>query len=163
MAEATKASEASEADARLLAGTFVLAEPRGAVQKQIEGAVDEAAGKVSFLIRPIVRSRLRAKNPVRERVRVEITGTTIAVRYDDARYEGVDGAWIDARNDDEPIRLRTEREGRTLRVSFKAEDGEKRMVHVVSEDGEKLSLEVTVESSKLPAPLVYRIAYRRQG
>lgn len=163
MAEATKTNDVGGDDAKLLTGAFELSESRAAVQKQIEKAVDDLAGQVSFLIRPIVKSRLRAKNPARGRVQIELDGAAAAVVYDGERYQGVVGSTVDAKNGDEPIRLRFEREGRSLRVIFQAEDGEKRMVHDVSADGKKLSLEVTVTSSKLPAPLVYRVAYEKRG
>jgi hypothetical protein len=54
-------------------------------------------------------------------------------------------------------------EGGRLRQSFVAEDGRRDNHFTVSEDGRRLTLEVTVTSPRLSAPLRYRLNYVRTG
>ena len=149
--------------ARLLAGTFVLDEDYATVHRRIERAIEAAIADVSFVLRPFVRSRLRGKNPVRKRVRVELAASHVVVVYDDERYQGEEDSWREVQAGGEALRMLVERSGRSMIFTFRTEDGEKRTVHTVSKDGVQLSLDITVTSSRLPTPLAYRVSFRRAG
>lgn len=150
-------------DAALLSGAFVLAEPRATAQQRVDQAIETAVAGMSFFLRDFGRGRLRDKNPVHTRLEIEITSPRVVVTYDDERYEGTEGTWREVTARGEPARLLVQRTGRRLYLTFRGDDGEKRMVHTVSEDGRYLWLDVAVSSPRLPTPLTYRLDFRRAG
>ena len=52
--------------------------------------------------------------------------------------------------------------GTTLTESFTSPDGKRVNVFTPSADGKKLMMAVTLTSAKLPKPLTYRLAYKRE-
>ncbi len=129
-------------------------------------AVDTAAAGVSFVIRPIARKRLRDTNQP----------------YDTVSFRIQPGEIVCTRNGKSPIRSDekgtpvqwTREDGKLYQVTqqfkdgaftqlYKAEDGSRTNHFTLSADGAKLSLEVTVESPKLPKPLRYSLEFRRHA
>lgn len=148
-------------DTSLMAGTFVIAEPSSVAQARVDAAIEAAVAEMSFFLRDFGRSRLRDKNPVHTRLQIEMTGSHVVVTFDQDRYEGTEGSWVPVTARGEPARLLVQRTGRRLYLTFRGDDGEKRMVHTISEDGRYLWLDVTVTSPRLPVPLTYRLNFRR--
>ena len=145
-----------------LDGTFTLAESREDVQTRINTAIDAATEEMNFILRGIARDRLRAKNPVRVRLTTQVAGDRIVVSYDNDRYESQSGQWRSVTATGETVQLLQQIQGNRIYQTFRTADGEKRMVLTFSEDGAWVWLDVTVTSSRIPAPLRYRMRFRRQ-
>jgi len=75
-------------------------------QKKIEAAIEAAVAKMSFIKRPIARSRLKKTNPSYARIAIAMTEGVIEVQFDDRK----------------PIRMRAD--GRP--TEWTREDGEVR-------------------------------------
>jgi hypothetical protein len=116
---------------------------------------------MSFFVRGIARGKLREKNPVHRRVRAGVRGDEVVVVYDGDRFETPRGRWRPVSAGGERVQLRQEVRAGRIHQTFRTPDGEKRIVLGVSEDGRRLELEVELVSPRLPAPLRYRLTYRR--
>ncbi|MCE1227893.1 MAG: hypothetical protein LWX11_00130 [Firmicutes bacterium] len=128
----------------------------------LPAAIEQCTASMSFVTRPIARSRLKKLNPPYSHLRLTRGGTEIQVQFEERA----------------PIRMPAD--GRA--VSWTREDGERFMVsvkttgdgliqHYQGEDGARenrfrleggvLVMEVTVTSGKLPKPLTYVLKYVR--
>ena len=143
--------------------TFAFAGGR-AQRERVLAAIERATSEMTFIIRPIARRRLAAGNRVFESIAVAREGANLVVDRDgnvvSSPADGSETEW-------------TGSDGKTYRVSqrltpggftqtFVGKDGERRNTYSLSEDG-TLRLEVTVRSSRLPAPLEYDLTYERVG
>lgn len=129
------------------------------------GAVIEACtADMSFITRPIARSRLKKLNPAYQRMVIARNGVDFTIQFD-ARQpiripaSGKPIAWT--REDGERFQVSLQAEGNCLTQHFQGEDGERSNLFRVNATGKGLSLEVTVKSQKLPKPLVYALSYSR--
>lgn len=147
----------------LLTGRFTLAGSKERSEAQINEAISRAVADMSFLTRGIAADRLREKNPVRESVQTEVSGDRIAITYGDARYESRSGNWETVVATGEEVELLQTASGDAIYQTFRAEDGEKTTVYRFSPDGERLTLDITLTSPRLPAPLRYSLRYERAG
>lgn len=153
--------EAAGAERASLSGVYELAEPHAEAQQRLHAAIDRAADQVPFFLRGFARSRLREKNPVHRRIRVRVDGNTIAVAYENDRYETQEGQWTTVTAVGEPTQLLQQIVGRRIYQTFRTDEGTKQMVLTPSDDGRYLWLDVTVTSDRLPDPLRYRLRFRR--
>jgi hypothetical protein len=128
-------------------------------------AINAATSRMNFVTRPIARSRLRGTNPAYQRVVIGQEGARIRIEMDDApavvaprdgtpiRWRRADGEQLDVTVGVEPGRVTQ---------TFRAEDGERENLLVLSPDGRTLAMTVTIRSPQLPEPLTYTLRYRRQ-
>ncbi|HEY6643147.1 hypothetical protein [Povalibacter sp.] len=126
-------------------------------------AIYTAIAKMNFLTRAVARSRLLATNPLYQRIEITNDGSQITVRYDKGRpvvmpADGSEVKWT--RDDGEEFNVAARAQGAQLQQTFKAEDGQRLNQFSLSPDG-TLTLNVTIESPRLPAPLKYSLTYRR--
>ncbi len=141
-------------------GTFALDR---AASDDVKAAVDRAAGKFNFVLRPFARSRLTKANPVPKKVRIAYTAADVSVQLDGAPplVAPRDGRKVTWKRDDGALfELTAHLEGGVLRQSFKGEDGERTNVYRLRPDG-KLAMEVTLTSPRLDKPITYTLVYRR--
>lgn len=143
-----------------LEASFVLAEAPARARQRIDAAIDGVVDRMSFVIRPFARERLRGKNPVHRAVSASVHGERITVTYDGDRFETVDGRWAEVTAGGERVQLLQQRVGEHVVQTFRGGDGEKHVVLRRSEDGRAMTLDVTVTSPRLPEPLRYRLRYR---
>lgn len=162
LAAAAVSGGAGKAAAQDLAGAWVL---DAAASDDVNAAIDRATSRMSFITRPVARSRLRgATRPAR---------TLLVQRTADAKLMTVEGeAPIRMPADGSPVRWRRS-DGETVEVSgrwrertfvqsFSADDGRRTNEYVLRDDG-GLDLRVVIASERLPAPVEYRLVYRRTG
>ena len=141
-------------------GTWRLAQqPADVIETAIERGIDD----MSFVTKPIARRRLRATNDAYATVEVRIGGadvtTVLAGRAITSPADGRAIRW--RREDGEVMQVSTSLRDGTLVQTFTAEDGSRENVYSVSPDGRRLTLQVTIRSGRLPAPIVYRLLYDR--
>ena len=149
------------AQAASFAGTYTL---NARASDNVQSAINEAASHVMFLIRGIARSRMRATNPVYQRVTIGETASEFSIAFDQRApvrtpSNGARTPWT--REDGEKFQVMTAVEGGRLHQTFIADDGRRVNVFSLSPDGKTLTMETTVSSPKLPQPLHYRLVFDR--
>lgn len=144
-----------------LRGTYTLDRARS---DDVNRAIESAVARMSFVTRPIARGRLRRTNPVYSRVEINYTQTEVTVQLDQRRpiVSPANGTPINwTREDGEKFQLSTEWENGVLEQTFRAEDGSRTNVFTLGPDGRTLTLNVTLRSPRLSAPLTYKLVYNK--
>jgi len=141
-------------------GTFVLAPARS---DNVDEAINRSISRMNIATRQIARPRLRRTNQPYQRVTLQV-GQQISIATDARRpivtpRSGESIRWT--REDGEVLDVSTRMDGNRIRQVFAAEDGRRENVYSLSPDGRTLTIEVTVTSGRLPAPLTYRLVYDR--
>lgn len=134
-------------------------------EPHIEQAIEKAVAEMNFVTRPIARGRLKKTNPAYQRIRIGQEGAQISIQFDERKpvQMPADGSAIRwTREDGEVFDVSATHEGGALLQRFKAEDGERINRFSLSPDGAELTLDVTITSPRLPAPVKYTLTYQRQ-
>ena len=141
-------------------GAWTLAPEQGDV---IADAIERGTADMNFVTRPIARRRLRATNNAYATIEIRHEGGSITTVLDGRTITSpADGRSIRwTREDGEVLQVATSLRERTLTQTFTAEDGSRESVYTLSPDGRRLTLQVTIRSGRLPAPITYRLAYDR--
>ena len=144
-------------------GTYVYSAQQS---DDIAAAIEQGVRKMNFITRPIARGRLKKTNPVYETISISHTDSDVSVQTDSREpivtpANGTPIEW--EREDGEMFDVSTEWENGKLEQTFQAEDGQRINVYSLSPDGETLTLNVTVTSPRLAAPVVYNLVYNRQS
>ena len=142
-----------------LSGTYTL---NRQASDDINAAIESAVRRMNFVTRPIARGRLRKTNAAYERVVIDYGTSQVSVTFDQRAAivtpsNGTPIKW--RREDGEQFDVSTEWENGRLEQTFSAEDG--RRVNVYTLEGNTLTMEVTITSPRLSAPLRYKLVYNR--
>ena len=151
-----------QAQSAPIQGTFVYV-AQGS--DDINAAIDNAVRRMNFVTRPIARGRLRKTNEVYNVIRFNNSATQVSVTIDQraAIVSPASGAAVKwTREDGEVLDLATRWTNGALEQSFTAEDGKRVNTYTLSPDGNGLSMQVTITSPRLAAPLRYTLRSRRQ-
>ena len=143
-----------------VAGSWRLAsQPADVIERAIERGIDD----MSFITKPIARRRLRSTNDAYATVEVRVDPAEVTTVLEGrAITSPADGRAISWRREDgETMQVSTALRDGALVQTFMAEDGSRENVYSVSPDGGRLTLQVTIRSGRLPAPIVYRLLYDR--
>jgi hypothetical protein len=129
----------------------------------LEQAIEATAQRLSFVIRPMARSRLRSANRIAPWVEIRQRGEQIAVQFegrtpmtapssgDPVRWKNEDGVMVT---------LQYRLEGETLvQVLTTSEGARTNRFSGTPEGGLRLAVEIS--SPRLPAPLKYVLSYPR--
>jgi len=145
-------------------GTFVL---EGAANEAVVAAINSGTAKMNFIKRPIARSRLKKTNlPPYAWVKIEHTPSEVSIEMDGRKpiLTPADGKSIKwTREDGEVFDVNTVWEEGKLKETFVAGDGSRENLFSVSPDGNALTIQVTIRSPQLKAPIVYKLDYRRKA
>lgn len=144
-------------------GSFVFT-ARGS--DDIEQVIRNGTAKMNFIKRPIARSRLKKTNLPYQTIRIEETPAQVSVASDHRApvVTPADGKTIRWRREDgELFDVNSVWEEGRLKQTFVAEDGSRENLFSLSPDGQTLTMQVTIRSGKLPAPIVYRLNYMRKA
>jgi hypothetical protein len=157
------AGSVANADDAALQGVF--ANP-AQTDETIKPAIEVAVKDFNFISRPIARSRLKKANTVIKRVEVGRAGKAVTITLGTGNPTVTEpGAapvkW--KRNDGEVFDVSTEWQGATLVQSFVAEDGKRVNRYTLSPDGATLTMQVTISSEQLKAPVQYQLSFKREG
>ena len=150
-------AQSAAANAWLGSWTYAT-QPSDVIDRAIERGIDD----MNFAIKPIARRRLRATNDPYATVELRMAdGRVTTVLEGRAITSPADGSTIDWRREDgEVLKVATALRNGTLVQTFTAEDGLRENVYSVAADG-RLTIQVTIRSDRLPAPIVYRLLYDR--
>ena len=151
------------AQAPNLAGNYTL--DAGASQS-IKAAVDKVAEQMSFLIRGIVKDRLMAANPSVNTVAIVLAGNDATITWNGSMTvkTTTDGTPVDwTAPDGEKGKLSTVWAGPVLKRTLASGNGQRANAYSLDPSGKVLTLEVTISSSQLPAPVNYKLVFRRNG
>jgi hypothetical protein len=127
-------------------------------------AIEACTAEMSFITRPIARSRLKKLNPAYQKVAIARSGNDFTIQFDERTpirvpADGQAVAWT--REDGEKFMVSLKLAATELLQHYQGVDGERSNRFRVDATGKLLSLDVTVKSQKLPAPLVYTLSYSR--
>lgn len=130
----------------------------------IATAIERCTQEMSFIKRPIARSRLKKLNPAYQRIVLARSGDAFAIQFEDRQpiripVDGKAIPWI--REDGEKFLVSVKPGPDALVQHYQGEDGERSNRFILDATGKSLTLEVTVKSQKLPQPLVYALVYIR--
>lgn len=165
------ASAAAQAPADPLtrhAGRFVR---DSAASDDVRAAIERAVSRMSFLTRPIGRSRLRATNQPPAEVQLAFPADSVVILYagQPEVRAGLSGAafpWRNAAGEEVTLRVTVTSSpdgGVSVVQVFEAEDGQRENHWRLGADSDSLRLDVLVTSPRLPEPLRYRQVFRRTG
>ena len=131
----------------------------------VEQVINQVTARMNFLMKPIIRSRLRATNAPYKNIVIVERSDSNAISYDGrapirAPADGTAVPW--RREDGERFQIWIKREGDVLRHHFKANDGE-RINEFTWTTSDTLNLNVTLNSPRLPEPVRYKLVYVREN
>jgi hypothetical protein len=146
-----------------LEGHFDFSE-QASERKALEEAIEATAQRLSFLVRGIARSRLRAGNRIAPWVELRRSGEQITIQYQGrppmtAAATGEPVSWKN--EDGAAVALQHRLEGDTLVQVLRTAEGARTNRLSVAPGG-GLLLAVEVSSPRLPAPLKYVLSYSRR-
>ncbi len=133
----------------------------------IKAAINTTVSPMNFIIRGIARGRLTKVNPLPHALRLRLAADTVSVAFDngDPVVTPSDGAvvpWYNAlANETDKAHVAIAAD--TLRQTISASDGDRENAISFGDGGARLHLRVTVTSHRLPKPLVYQLAFRRDS
>lgn len=138
----------------------------------LDVAINRAVARMNIVVRQIARPRLRSTNTMyptlvvsqeAANVRVNMAGRpTLSTPYNGqpVLWQRQTGAVCREIKGD-CVRVTSTIENGHLRQVFQAEDGRRTNLYTVSADGSRMTMDVTIESPKLPNPLNYKLVYNR--
>jgi hypothetical protein len=152
---------AAAAQEATLRGTFVI---NRQASDDLNRAIDAAVARMNVVLRPTVRGRLRKTNAAYQRVVISYDQRTVSITYDqrppmESPANGRPVKWT--REDGGKSDLSTEWEAGNLQQTLKGEQEMRTNTFSVSPDGRTLTLNVAVNSPRLPKPLTYKLVFNR--
>lgn len=144
-------------------GRFLLAEPRPVVETRLASVVESAVAPMSFMIRPIARSRISPIVYFCAEYALSLDASEVNVRCDtrpavQRKLDGSDGPLRGL--DGEPVQVKVELEPAAVSLRFATPNGERSTTYRFDDkDGMEITARIT--SSQMAAPLEWKIRYRR--
>jgi len=128
----------------------------------IDIAIEKAVAEMSFIKRPIARSRLKKTNAVYRTVEISRTDDQVIVALNGTPITMPAGGhpvkW--KRDDGEVFDVSVAWRNSAVDQTFKAPDGTRVNTFRLNADG-TMSMDVTITSEQLPQPIKYSISYQR--
>lgn len=156
-------ASASMAGWDAFSATWQLAGDAGAAETQIKAAIDKATEKMSFLTRGIARGRLANSLKVAKRIRMQREIDMFIIHPDTYTALSMPLSGQTVKHKDLVLRISLESAAGSsaLRHSSESPQGKRENVYRLQDGGKTLSMDVTVTSSQIPAPVRYELLYRR--
>jgi len=126
----------------------------------INAAIEQAISQANYVIRPILRGRLRHTNPLHNTVSISHTGGKFTIRFDiqPAMTSPDTGAQVKFTDlYQETFELSTQLNGSSLVQTLRGED--QTTISTFRLSANRLKISVTVQSPSLPKPLTYALVY----
>ena len=130
----------------------------------VDATIEGVIRRMNFVVRPVARGRLRKTNVAYERLVIGTTQDRVNVTYDERApvITPVNGAAVKWRREDgEEFDVSTQWEDGRLEQTFRTSGGHRVNVYSVSPDGRTLTMDVTLTSPRLSAPLRYKLVFDR--
>ncbi len=138
---------------------------------RIERAISRAVEGLLFVIRPIAADKLRGENPLYRTLDIAVASSptdsreSVSVQYNERRVVTTNGQVVRViSHTSEPLDARHEWLPRGFAHIFDLradQGGIKRNDFAYAADGNSFELRVLLESSRMSAPLRYRLSYQR--
>jgi DNA-binding LytR/AlgR family response regulator len=156
----------SEPSAELQAkmtGTFRLAESEDTVKERLAAAIERAIEPMSFIVRPIARSRLHRPVYYCKQYRLALDAAAVHVTCDDRpridrRLDNSEGRITGL--DDEPLDVHVSTAADSVQMTFASSDGKRTTTYRFGDAG-ALEVNVKIESESLERPVAWKVHYRR--
>jgi hypothetical protein len=162
LASSAAAAPSAELQAKMT-GRFELAESETAVAQRLAAAIETAIEPMSFIARPIARSRLARPVYYCKRYELALDAEAVHVACDDRprvdrRLDNSEGpaTGLDA----EPLDVKVSTGADTVQMVFTSSDGKRTTTYRFGDAG-ALEVSVKVESESLERPVAWKILYRR--
>jgi hypothetical protein len=129
----------------------------------LDQAIEATAQRLSFVIRPMARSRLRSANRIAPWVEISERGEQIAIQFQGRAPMTAPGSGGTVRwknEDGVEVALQVRVEGETLVQVLTTDEGARTNRFTATANG-GLRLAVEISSPRLPAPLRYVLSYNR--
>lgn len=131
----------------------------------VPDAIEKALSQVNPIIKLVARGRLTSTNVVNATITLSASGGNLTVVRAGAPVmtgpsNGSSFRW--AREDGEMLDVSLKLTGNHLVQTFKAKEGQRTNTYDLNPDGKGMKVAVRVTSDKLPTPLTYTLAYKRQ-
>lgn len=128
-----------------------------------DAAIEDVVSEMNVLVRGIARDRLREANPIPGHITLLRKGDALAIAFDQRTYEArLDGASTEVVGiTGDKLSYHVELVPKGVRQKFDGDGGGRTNTLEVQGDG-RLDVSVEVRSARLPAPLRYRLAFRRE-
>lgn len=157
------APPSAELQARMT-GHFVLDEPRDAVDARLAAVVEQAVAPMSFLIRPIARSRLERVVVACKEYRLALSASEVGVICDARapiqRKLDNSGGKLTGLDGEEPLDVVVAVAPDSVALSFKSAEGQRTTTYRFDASG-GLEIAVQVTSSQIEKPMEWKVRYRR--
>ena len=145
-----------------LQGTYVL-DPRAG--DNVADVIEHVVKDMNFVRKPLARKRLAATTKPSEHLEIVYTGSDVTITTDGnssvrTPATGTPVKWT--REDGETFLVTTTHDGRTLTRVFRADDGERSNAYTLSADRATLTMSIVLSSPQLPAPVAYKLVYKRR-
>ena len=135
-----------------------------AMTAKIKQGIEAAVEDMSFITRPIARSRLKNSNEAFTTMTFKHVGHKLSIQHGDrkpvvSKDDGSRTKWT--REDGETFVVTQKVSPNKIVQVFYAEDGTKTLTYNFSDGFSKLTVHVTLESPKLAAPMKYTLTYKK--
>jgi hypothetical protein len=131
----------------------------------LDAAIERAVSEFLFIIRPIVRGKLRDANTIAKQVTFQWAPGSMRVMFTDPPRDyraPDDGTPVhDPASHDASTRISHRFDSGTFIESFTADDGAQRNLFTLTPDGQGLTMAATVSSPKLKVPVQYSLTYHK--
>lgn len=144
-------------------GTWEIVGAASAAEEQIKTAIYKATEEMSFLTRWIARDRLISSQKPPKRIRMQRQDKMFIIHPDTHPALSMPISGEAMKYEDRMFRVSLDSSGGrlTLRQISESQQGKRENIYRLQEDGKFMDLEVTVNSSHLPAQLRYKLRFTR--
>jgi hypothetical protein len=127
----------------------------------IEGVVQQ----MNFVIRPFARTRIRKRTIPYQTIEMRVGGNFVETKFDAHPYRKTDlkGTYLrfkDGKNRD--AFLFRKRQGNKLYEKGGREGNTRQTIYEISPDGKTLTVDIQIESVRLPGAIKYKLTYVRR-
>jgi hypothetical protein len=144
-------------------GTWQIVGDVSAAEEQVKTAIYKATEEMSFLTRGIARDRLISSQKPPKRIRMQRQNNMFIIHPDTSPALSMPISGEAVKYEDRMVRVSLDSgDGRlTLRQISENQQGKRENIYRLQGSGKSMDLEVTVNSSHLPAQLQYKLRFTR--
>ena len=133
-------------------------------EKTIKDGIENAIDDMSFITRPIARKKLKKSNLAPKKLTFDFPGNKVSITHDSRKAvvspaDGSKTKWT--REDGETFTISQKVEEKKITQKFFADEGNKTLIYTFNDDFSAVSVSVRLDSPKLPAPLKYKMNYKK--
>ena len=150
-------------DAAEFVGTYQYIDTKAGT-RAIEKAIETATEDLNFVMRPMVRGKLKEKNKAPTSFTIRQNGAKTVIQTPFRAWTTTLGAKpveVTLPND-KVVLVSTSIQGQALVEIIQIQKTTRKHRFMLSPDGQKLKVQITIVTPKLPEPIDYELSYGRQ-